>query len=467
MSPTHARLPLKMALLPLLGALLAAAGPPATRVQAIKLGGDDQPAEVTGRKAAADKAVNVLHGRVLDEKTREPVAGVIVAVAAVDVGGIFWQGGNMVQAYAPEEKVLFFFSKLNGQQAGQHTTDAEGRFEIRNLAYGDYNLAAILPGKGLTLREGVAFEKKTGPIEVLLAPLADEPSRRTLTGRVLDHEGNPAANVKVAVADSKNGYLFCHAGEYVQASYFEPNNAKTWFQSQDGGGRAGQTTTDADGRFSIDGLKPGSYNLLAVGAEAGVEIVESHALADDPEPLDIKLSPPIYVEGTIKGLKSETGSQPRFGFLGLFSAGGWTTCELAAEGLPANVRFNTSIMLADGAFPRVGPLPKAKKWTLTASEFVARRGYVATLLTAPVSIEPGKTSKIEIDLTKGLELSGNVRGPEGEALSGVSVLAKATGETGWAIGAVTDSHGNYTLRGLSEGEHLLEVLRHALRTAPG
>ncbi len=468
MSPPHYRVRLKTAFLPLLAAILCLGGPPAAHAQE-PTDQKDQPAKVKPQKPAAEDSVNVLRGRVLHENTKEPAIGVIVAVAAADVGYIWWRGGETVQAYAPEKKAFFFFTKRNGHQAGQDTTDSEGRFEISNLAHGKYNLAAILPDKGLTLMDGVTFEKESAAIEVLLEPVAQVPSERGLRGRVVDSQGKPASGAKVGAADAENAYLVCNGDDSLQVSSrtWSGDSDNPWFMRQTDGGRSGQATTDDEGRFSIEGLKPGTYNVAAVHGDKGVEILESHELTEDSKTLEIMLSAPTYVEGTIKGLKTRTLTHTGFGLFGSSGIEGWTMCQLVPEGLPPNVYCNMSVDLAEGAFPRLGPLPKAKKWTLNAGEFVQKQGYMATLLTAPVSIEPGKTARIDIDLTKGLELSGNVRGPDGRPLSGVSVLAKAPGENGLAIGAVTDHKGNYTIHGLSEGDFLLEALRHAPRTAPG
>jgi hypothetical protein len=142
-------------------------------------------------------------------------------------------------------------------------------------------------------------------------------------------------------------------------------------------------------------------------------------------------------------------------------------CRLSPAGLPKNVTFNYMIAIKAGERFHVGPLPKADQWVLMLDQFIETQGYSATLLRAPVHVAPGETSGLEIDLTQGSTLSGEVRGSKGEALRSVSVVATAADDAGRAYGAVTKADGKYAIRGLPDGDYTLEVKRHARRTAPG
>ncbi len=404
----------------------------------------------------AERPVNVFKGRVLSETTREPKAGVIVAMAIVDEGRIIWGGGDAVFVNAPNEKVLLFFTKPNGKGGGQTETDAEGRFSIRGLKHATYNLAAIHPEKGLTLIGAVEFTEDSEPLEVLLEALPEEPPRIDFQGRVLDQEGGPVSGATVAITDAEQGHLFWHGGDDIFAYAAQSGeDGPTWFMRVSDAGRSGQTETDHQGEFSIPRIRYGSYDLLVVHSEKGAAIVEDLAFEEDAEPREVVLGEPAFVEGSIKGLKLPSG------FLG------WSPCMLQAEGLPSNMNVSLPIKLDREHRFRVGPLPQTKKWMLEASKSVKAQGYSATLLRAPVQVRPGETAKLEVDLTKGLQLAGQVRGPQGKPLSGVSVLAKAADDSGWAFGVVTGKDGSYTIKGLPEGGYTLEAKRHARRTGPG
>jgi hypothetical protein len=84
-----------------------------------------------------------------------------------------------------------------------------------------------------------------------------------------------------------------------------------------------------------------------------------------------------------------------------------------------------------------------------------------------VDLEPGKVNRLEVDLTKGSEVAGQVRGPRGEPLEDVAVLLRSGGERPYEYGAITDPDGKYRLAGLPEGSYTLEAKRWARRTAPG
>ena len=75
--------------------------------------------------------------------------------------------------------------------------------------------------------------------------------------------------------------------------------------------------------------------------------------------------------------------------------------------------------------------------------------------------------RLDTDFSAGHELGGIVRGPQGEGLDGVSILATPVDRARPALGAVTDGAGRYTLRGLTAGQYTLVAMRHGLRTAPG
>jgi protocatechuate 3,4-dioxygenase beta subunit len=287
----------------------------------------------------------------------------------------------------------------------------------------------------------------------------DRPKREAkdinvLRGLVVDHEGRPVRGAEVALADAEVGSLNWFDTETM---VYAPEESFLLFFSRRNGRRSATTTTDEEGRFQVRNLKLGTYNVAARHRKRGAIILGGVAIDKAEKRLEIKLNPPVYIRGTIKGLP--------------WSEEAHSDCRLSATGHPRNAFVHLSLdnqPCEEGLRFRVGPVPDAEGWTLTVSRFVEEQWqYSATVLEAPVAMKKEGNTKIAVDLTEGEKLSGRVRGPEGEPLAGVSVVAKPSLEGGWTVGAVTDKEGKYTIQGLPDGKYTLEANRWRKRTSPG
>ena len=183
---------------------------------AVAIGGHDAAQQTPARdRATPAKGTAIITGHVIDEQTGAPLRRAMV--------------GAMLQ---------------DGRSSGMTTTDAEGRFEVRELRAGRYTVNASKagyvswafgqrradePGTILDVLDGQQVEK----IAIAL------PRGGAITGRITDEVGEPIAQAHVQALRRR----------YVAGS------RRLSF--------AGDATTDDLGAFRIYGLVPGEYYVSA------------------------------------------------------------------------------------------------------------------------------------------------------------------------------------------------------------
>jgi hypothetical protein len=167
-----------------------------------------------------ERVVHSLHGYVIDAQTGSPVRRALVVASSPD--------GNRVNA----------------------SSDAEGRFELRELVAGKYTLSASKPGY-LTSVYGQARHGGPGiPIDVP-GQIADAAVKMTIfrggviPGRIVDERGEPVPLAQVRALQ----YKYNAAGRQLSLA------------SAQGSSR----TTDDLGSFRLYGLTPGRYFVVATG----------------------------------------------------------------------------------------------------------------------------------------------------------------------------------------------------------
>ncbi len=77
--------------------------------------------------------INELKGVVVSKEDGKPLAGVTVAMAHAEDAWLWFGPEGALGAQGPKEKVLFFFTKLNGLTACEAVTDHEGRFTFSSF----------------------------------------------------------------------------------------------------------------------------------------------------------------------------------------------------------------------------------------------------------------------------------------------------------------------------------------------
>lgn len=210
------------------------------------------------------------------------------------------------------------------------------------------------------------------------------------------------------------------------------------------GGAGASATTGPDGSFTLSGLSPGEIRA-SMRKEADF-IQEMRTMTAPGRDITIELPAGSRISGRVvdKGTRKPVTS---------FQAG------------VSNSRGGGGMMM-------VMP-PSLKPFTTDDGSFILENvptGAVSLVATAPgyaqarmnLTLEEGKPlSDVELELDPGTKLVGKVTGPDGSALSGVTVRTAMLGSGTIVLGglgkqATTDSNGEYTIDALEPSDENIE-----------
>jgi hypothetical protein len=145
---------------------------------------------------------------------------------------------------SPLRRALVRATSQDGRSGGIATTDADGRFEIKDLVAGRYNLSASKAGFVMMSYGQRRPEQQGTLLEILDGQLVEKiafslPRGGVITGTILDEFGEPVAGANVST---------------LRFRYF--NGARRLTPS-------GGASTDDRGMFRVYGLAPGDYYVSA------------------------------------------------------------------------------------------------------------------------------------------------------------------------------------------------------------
>lgn len=348
-------------------------------------------------------------GRVVDA-AGQPIAGADVRLSRAERGGA---------------RFVFQFGGM-GRQKPDASTGADGTFRVTGLEPSEYSLAVS--------REGYA--PKTVP------SLAVDPPGPADWGSITLAPGVPVAGL---VRNSKGDAV-------VGAEVFA-------FGGQSGGTRS--SSTDAEGRFRLEGFSPDRPLMMSVVA-TGYAALQRQVT---PSPQEIVLT--LKTTATIRGrVEDATSQRPISDFSASYSEaqGGFAGGVRVVMGGGENERVFQS---SDGSF-ELADVPPGR-WNVRASS----PGYRPTEV-AGVEVGEGETKEgIVLSLKKGGIVSGRVLDPrrgtgvansavswsEGSNSSGMgpamALLASLDG--GAATSVATDADGRFRFEGLPPGRITLSA----------
>lgn len=160
---------------------------------------------------------------------------------------------------SPIRRAQVRVSSPEARESRLATTDAQGRFEIRELPAGRYSLTAS-KGGFVSLQYGQRRPSESGtPIELADNQTLDKltialPRGSVLGGRITDEFGEPVANASVTA------WRYAYSG-----------GARRMMPAQ---GANARDTTDDQGQFRLFGLPPGEYYVSAMLRSGGPEVTD-------------------------------------------------------------------------------------------------------------------------------------------------------------------------------------------------
>jgi large repetitive protein len=326
----------------------------------------------------------VIRGRVVDQKSGRGVQE--ASVSAREGGG----GGGMFVLDMPG----------GGGRGGDSLTDADGRFELADLAPGTYQLTSrhsqYSDGSGR-----VVLEDKDGTAEIVVS------TGGVIAGVVMSSQGAPLSGADVTLAGGADG-------------------GGIRLNGIDGQG----ALTDGNGRFRFEHLAAGRYRVNATLRTESSPVVDVPLNAGDVrEDIRLALDAGATVRGTIGGLPEGTAANVMVGAQG-------------AQDYFANTRMNP-----DGSFVFSGVPKGTLTLRATAGDMIFGTSRTAT---KEVAIAEGQLDVVtEIMFEDGLSISGSVT-RRGAAVSGARVTAFMNG-TGRQASARADENGNFKVVGLEPG----------------
>lgn len=443
------------------------------------------------QKALAASPMARISGSVLDENKRG------VAAAAISAPPVSREQFMMVFRGAISDRPVF--------------SGPDGRFVIRTRGDEDVQIVAAKHGfpTGRSSSFRVASGERKSGVTVTI------PSGIAVSGRVSDRNGKPLSGVTIGAEEVEGGF----AGPIRRVMMTTRANDDERIQ------------TASDGSFEIR-LKEGSYDIAFKREGFAPALLRNQQVNASMKPLEVTLEPGAEIAGrvvrggtgvegvnvTAMGADSPTvtASDGSFVLADLtpgpvmvgamkpdefiqqmrnvtapardvvieVPAGGRIAGRVVEKGSKkpvASFQVGTSGIRGGGGMVFAGP-GQMRSFTADDGSFVLENvpaGPITLVAQAPgfaearvpsVTVEAGKTvENVEIELDRGVRVTGRVTGPDGAPVSGASVrvdnavrMGAVRAIPGPGTNVATDANGEYTIEAIEAGERTLEFAAQGL-----
>jgi protocatechuate 3,4-dioxygenase beta subunit len=309
-------------------------------------------------------------------------------------------------------------------------TDAAGRFEVKNLPAGSFDLAVRAQGFAPLTVPGLSLPEGTGASDLGTVQLAPGGA---IHGVVSNAQGEPVADAEVqARGADRDGLSFLLDEAESMASF-----------------------TAADGSFALENLAPGrTLDLFVTHPGYGPASAPGVAVPT-PTPLRIVLRPTARVSGRVV----DPDGKPVAGATVAVSEGGR---ELSSSRL-MGVEPKQGVADDEGGFvfADVAPGPFGLSAEAPRHQSAELRG---------LEVKPGQElAGLEIVLPPGASVEGRVLSPEGDPVPNAGVAVAEVARAGTvafpSLRSGTDADGHYRIEGIAPGPHTLEAYSEGYRGA--
>ena len=328
----------------------------------------------------------VLRGQVVDA-SGAPRPGVEVRITSVRDALRDWHDPG-----AATSLVLLANETQFATLAG--ASDAQGRWVIGGVPAGPYQLRYRWDGGQLRSPDVVQVED--AQVDVGRVTLGDG---GTLSGRITDRTGAPAAGVELRLAPSGNG-----------------------FQAQ-------RLTSDAEGWFEFGGLAAGEHTLSATWGNVPRLVEKIELVEGDDQRLDLRFDAGATLTGTV----TTPSGAPFQGILRV---------SLRQEGSERAARTPYGVRVTGGRLEVEDVTPGRWLVEVSAGDLHGTGG--------PVDIAAERNATVQITLAKQLRLMGRAVTSSGRGSPGATISLQHA-ETGRFLLVTADANGAFTLEGMPAG----------------